>query len=71
MMHETNAEFGARDEENVGIWAFGLIIIVLGGFAILYYLRYVVPFILFFFPPHFLHIEIRCGQIKIFVSTNI
>lgn len=42
MMHETNAEFETRDEENVvGIWAFGLIFIVLGGFAILYYLRYV------------------------------
>lgn len=52
MMHETNAEFGTRDEENVvGIWAFGLIIIVLGGFAILYYLRYVAPLIL----SHFLY----------------
>lgn len=41
-MHETNAEFGTREEENVlGIWAFGLIFIVLGAIAILYCLRYV------------------------------
>lgn len=41
-MHETEAEFGTREEENVvGIWGLGLIIIVLGAFAILYYLRYV------------------------------
>lgn len=42
MMHETIGEFETKDEENVvGIWAFGLITIVLGGIAILYYLRYV------------------------------
>lgn len=41
-MHETNAEFGTMGEENVfGIWAFGLIFIVLGAIAMLYCLRYV------------------------------
>lgn len=41
-MHETNAEFEIRDEENViGIWALGLFCIVLGVIALLYYLRYV------------------------------
>lgn len=58
-MHETNAEFETRDEENVvGIWALGLIIIVLGGVAILYYIRYVAPFQQFCFLsffPHFLY----------------
>lgn len=41
-MHETNAEFEIREEENViGIWALGLFCIVLGVIALLYYLRYV------------------------------
>lgn len=43
MMHETNADFGPREEENIiDIWIFALIIVVLGIIAILYYLRYVV-----------------------------
>lgn len=69
MMHEANAEFETRDEENVvGIWAIGLIIIVLGGFAILYYIRYVAPFkpfIFFSISPHFLYLleyrMVSCG----------
>lgn len=41
-MHETEAEFGTREEENVvGIWGFGLIIIIFGVITFLYYLRYV------------------------------
>lgn len=41
-MHETNAEFEPRESEmNVNIWAFGIIFIVFGVIAILYYLRYV------------------------------
>lgn len=44
-MHETNAEFEPRESEmNFNIWAFGLIFIVFGVIAILYYLRYVVQF---------------------------
>lgn len=43
IMHETNAEFGPREEENIfDVWIFGVIFIVLGVIAILYYLRYVV-----------------------------
>lgn len=41
-MHETSAEFEPREGEmNFNIWAFGLIFIVFGVIAILYYLRYV------------------------------
>lgn len=41
-MHETNAEFEPRESEmNVNVWAFGIIFIVFGVIAILYYLRYV------------------------------
>lgn len=41
-MYETNEEIKTNREESIfGIWAFGLIIVILGAIAILYYLRYV------------------------------
>lgn len=41
-MHEAEAEFGIREDESVvGIWSFGLIIIIFGVITFLYYLRYV------------------------------
>lgn len=41
MMHETEAEFENMDEENfVGIWAIGLIFLVLSVIALLYCVRY-------------------------------
>lgn len=41
-MHETNAEFGPREEENIfDFWIIGVVVIILGAIAILYYLRYV------------------------------
>lgn len=39
-MHETNAEFEPREGEmNINIWAFGIVFVVFGVIAILYYLR--------------------------------
>lgn len=40
-MSQTNEDVHMNQKE-IGIWAFGLIVVVLGVIAILYYLRYVV-----------------------------
>lgn len=42
-MHETNAEFGPREEESIfDFWIIGVVVVVLGVIGFLYYLRYVV-----------------------------
>lgn len=40
-MAQTNEDVHMNQKE-IGIWAFGLIVVILGVIAILYYLRYVV-----------------------------